>query len=249
MAMNDRQKRFVVEYVIDFNGTQAAIRAGYAQNSASESAFNNLNNSMVQEAVAERVAEIARAKALTVEWVLDQWRQIASADPNELTWFEYQCCRHCYGLNFEYQWTEFEYRKHVEGCHEHVCRAAKCEQPCKDKFPRLALGGFGFTPHKNPNPDCPICNGEGHQVPKVADTRRVSGPARRLYAGIKTTQHGIEVKMRDQDAALKNIAQYLGMLVDKKELAGPGGGPIVAQNITAKDLTDDQLAAILVGDE
>ena len=35
------------------------------------------------------------------------------------------------------------------------------------------------------------------------------------------------------------------MMVDKKEFSGPGGGPIPLANLTAEDLTDDQLAAIL----
>lgn len=51
--------------------------------------------------------------------------------------------------------------------------------------------------------------------------------------------------MRDKDAAVANLARYLGMLVDKKEFSGPGGGPIPMANLTADDLTDAQLAAIL----
>ena len=55
--------------------------------------------------------------------------------------------------------------------------------------------------------------------------------------------------MRDQDAAVAHLARYLGMMVDKKEISGPGGGPVPLAHITADDLTDDQLAAILKADE
>jgi phage terminase small subunit len=81
---------------------------------------------------------------------------------------------------------------------------------------------------------------------RVADTRRVRGPARRLYAGVKKTKDGIEIKMRDQDKALDNIAKFLGMIVNKNEIAGPGGGPISTVNFTAEDLTDDQIATMLL---
>lgn len=34
--MTEKQLRFVKEYLIDLNGTQAAIRAGYSPNTANE---------------------------------------------------------------------------------------------------------------------------------------------------------------------------------------------------------------------
>ena len=34
MALNDRKRRFVKEYLIDLNATQAAIRAGYSEKTA-----------------------------------------------------------------------------------------------------------------------------------------------------------------------------------------------------------------------
>ena len=37
-----RQERFVAEYLIDLNATQAAIRAGYSQKRASEMAYQLL---------------------------------------------------------------------------------------------------------------------------------------------------------------------------------------------------------------
>jgi phage terminase small subunit len=244
MALNDKQKRFVVEYCVDFNATQAAIRAGYSSESATSTASLLLTYSHVYDAVQDRIREVASAKAVTAEWVLDQWRQIASADPNDLIYIRVECCRHCYGINFEFQWVESEYNTVLRECREHVCNP-KCEIPCGKRVPPLALGGFGFTVHKSPNPDCPKCGGDGFERVIACDTRLVTGPARRLYAGVKKTKDGIEIKMRDQDAALNNIAKYLGMLIDKRELSGPNGQAIpIATNYTARDLTDDQLAQL-----
>jgi phage terminase small subunit len=104
------------------------------------------------------------------------------------------------------------------------------------------MGGFGFNPNAAPAADCPECGGQGIADVHVADTRKTRSP---LYAGAERTRNGIKVHMRDKDAAVVNLARYLGMLVDKKEFSGPGGGPIPLANLTADDLTDDQLAAIL----
>lgn len=246
MPLSDKQKRFVIEYPIDSNGTQAAIRAGYSPATAGQQAFQLLQNPAVYAAIEERQREIAAAAALTPEWVLSEWRKIAFADPSELIRTEIQCCRHCYGASHEYQWTEFDYRKAVEAAHAHRC-THNCVHPCPKSIPPAGSGGFGYTPHRLPHAECPVCHGEGIERVYIADMRHVSGPARRLIAGVKKTKDGIEIKMRDQGEALKNIAQYLRMLVEPKELSGPNGGPIpIAGNVSAKDFTDDQLAAMLV---
>lgn len=242
--LNARQHAFVIEFPKDFNGTQAAIRAGYDPESASTQAFRLLANEEVYAAIEERKKDLAAAAGLSVEWVLRQWKEIAEADPAELIWMELRCCRHCYGINHQFQWTEFEYKNAVAAAAAHVC-GAKCAEPCVKKIPPLPNGGFGYDPKRAPVADCPQCHGDGEEKVSLADTRRLKGPARRLYAGIKTTQHGIEVKMRDQDAARDKIAQYLGMVITKGEVSGPGGGPIPVANYNAGDLTDDQLAQII----
>lgn len=243
--LNARQIRFRDEYLVDFNGTQAAIRAGYSPVSAAEQAFELLRNPAIFEAIEERKEELAIRAGLTVEWVLRQWKMIAYADPNELIYTQLDSCRHCHSKNHEYHWSEFEYRKAVEVAATHLC-GPKCEEPCLKRVPPIPIGGFGYDPHQAPAAACPVCHGRGIERVCMVDTRRVTGPARRLYAGVKQTQHGIEIKMRDQDAALKNIAQYLGMVIDKREMAGPNGAPIPVANFSAKDLSDNQLAQIIL---
>jgi len=53
--MNDRQKRFVEEYLVDFNATQAAIRAGYSQKTAYAIGSENLRKPEISEAISERL--------------------------------------------------------------------------------------------------------------------------------------------------------------------------------------------------
>ena len=53
--MNNRQKRFVEEYLVDINATQAAIRAGYSQKSARSIGAENLTKPDISEAISERM--------------------------------------------------------------------------------------------------------------------------------------------------------------------------------------------------
>lgn len=53
--MNDRQKRFVEEYLVDFNATQAAIRAGYSQSTARQQASRLLTNVDISQSISERL--------------------------------------------------------------------------------------------------------------------------------------------------------------------------------------------------
>ncbi|WP_120497527.1 terminase small subunit [Kiloniella sp. EL199] len=63
--LTERQKRFVEEYLIDFNATQAAIRAGYSPNSVKQSASRTLKNPLMQEAIEQ--AKAARSQRLQID--------------------------------------------------------------------------------------------------------------------------------------------------------------------------------------
>lgn len=67
VAMTAKQERFVSEYLIDLNATQAAIRAGYSEKTAQEQSSRLLSNVMVAKAVSEaqgRIAEQAEWSAV-----------------------------------------------------------------------------------------------------------------------------------------------------------------------------------------
>lgn len=231
MSLTPKQRRFVNEYCVDENATQAAIRAGYSENGAGQQAHLLLKNIEIAGAIAERMEEVAVAASVTPEMVLREWAKIAFADPNELVDVRRTCCRNCHGYGHQYQWTEAEFSAAVD-------KAVDSGKPAPD-----GMGGFGFDPKASPHPDCPECGGDGVAQVYVADTRKLKRHP--LYAGAEQTRNGIKVNMRDKDAALFNLSRYLGMQIDRKEISGPGGGPLGVVGLTADDLTDDQLAAIL----
>lgn len=63
MALTDKQKRFCDEYVIDFNATQAAIRAGYSKKTAGQTGSENLKKPEIEKYIRERV-EAAEADSV-----------------------------------------------------------------------------------------------------------------------------------------------------------------------------------------
>lgn len=61
--LTTKQQLFVQEYIVDFNATQAAIRAGYSKKSASVIAAQNLAKLYISEAIAEAMeGRILRTK-------------------------------------------------------------------------------------------------------------------------------------------------------------------------------------------
>ena len=57
---SDKQKRFVDEYLIDLNATQAAIRAGYSPKTANEQGSQLLAKLSIQTEISKKMAERSR---------------------------------------------------------------------------------------------------------------------------------------------------------------------------------------------
>lgn len=55
--LTPKQKRFCDEYLIDLNGTQAAIRAGYSEKTANRIATENMSKPVIKDYISARMAE------------------------------------------------------------------------------------------------------------------------------------------------------------------------------------------------
>ena len=69
--MNDRQKRFCREYIIDLNGKEAAIRAGYSEHTAKVIACQNLTKLYLKEEIARLLTKRDNKLELTAESILE----------------------------------------------------------------------------------------------------------------------------------------------------------------------------------
>ncbi|MCC3159693.1 terminase small subunit [Hymenobacter sp. 15J16-1T3B] len=77
MALTPKQELFCLEYLKDLNGTQAAIRAGYAKESAQEQASRLLSNAMVAARVHEQMQARAERVQVDADWVLTRLVMVA----------------------------------------------------------------------------------------------------------------------------------------------------------------------------
>ena len=80
MALNDKQQRFVEEYLIDLNATQAAIRAGYSEKSAGQMAHEMLKKHEIQEALSEAMKAREERTQITQDRVLAELAKIGFSD-------------------------------------------------------------------------------------------------------------------------------------------------------------------------
>lgn len=71
-GLTDKQKRFVDEYLIDLNATQAAIRAGYSEKTAGAVGFENLKKPEIQEAIAKAQLERSERTKITKDLVVKE---------------------------------------------------------------------------------------------------------------------------------------------------------------------------------
>lgn len=82
--MTPKQQRFVEEYLIDLNATQAAIRAGYSAKTARQIGDENLSKPDIAAAVAKAKADRAEEVGVDARWVLKRLAAEAEADLADL---------------------------------------------------------------------------------------------------------------------------------------------------------------------
>lgn len=77
MALTKKQKRFVEEYLIDLNATQAAIRAGYSVDAAKEIGCENLTKPNIATEISKALAERSRRTGINQDRVINELAKIA----------------------------------------------------------------------------------------------------------------------------------------------------------------------------
>lgn len=72
MALTNKQKNFIEEYLIDFNATQAAIRAGYSSKTANRIATENLSKPVIQKEIERRIQERQQRTEITQDRIVEE---------------------------------------------------------------------------------------------------------------------------------------------------------------------------------
>ena len=231
-GLTPKQQRFVQEYLIDLNATQAAIRAGYSKKTARQAGADNLSKPVIAGSIQAAQKKIGEGAGITAARVLTEIWNIATADPRDLVEHKVGCCRYCWGKEFRYQRTDREFDD-AKRENEHARKTLAIE---KRPPPFQPQGGNGFHKNREPNPDCPECGGDGVGRTVIHDTRGLSAGAASLFAGIKETKEGIEVKVHSKDASLEKLCRHLSLFNDKMQVDATVKGSVSYRaNMPARD--------------
>lgn len=201
-----KQNAFCHEYMIDRNAAASARRAGYSEKTARQIGAENLSKPDIRARIAELEAEHLAAVDMKAEDVVRRYATIAMADPRNLIEYVVGACRYCYGKGHHHQWRNDD--EFAEACDAWMSMPEKKREIIAQPDD---AGGYGYTFKATPNEDCPMCDGFGIGRTVVKDTRNLSAATAPLYAGVKETKDGIEVKMLDQLNALEKLARHTGI--------------------------------------
>lgn len=196
--LSPKVKRFIAEYLKDQNATSAAERAGYSDPNYGRQLLSNPN---VAQAIAQQQKASIERTLGSADEVLEQMWRLATFDANQLSQYRRGACRHCWGFGHHYQWrdaVEFdEALAKVEG--------KEGAKPPEDP------GGYGYDHNREPNPECPRCNGDGVGQPYFADTRKLSPDAALAYSGVKLGKNGIEITAISRERMYEAVMKRLGL--------------------------------------
>ncbi|MBU0522705.1 MAG: terminase small subunit [Gammaproteobacteria bacterium] len=80
MALTAKQQAFVIEYLVDLNATQAAIRAGYSKRGAKDQAWQLMQRPDITEAIAKAIEARNKRTQVDADYVLNRLTEIDQMD-------------------------------------------------------------------------------------------------------------------------------------------------------------------------
>lgn len=204
--LSEKVKLFVAEYLVDLNATRAYMRVfpGATPATARQEGWRIQKQPEVREAIRLGMEARQRRAELDADAVVQRLTMMATADERELMELRRGCCRFCWGADHRYQFTAAE----MERAEAEHAAAVERDEAKGDFDPK---GGTGFNANDPPNPECPECFGDGRVRTVFKDTRYLSPGAAMLFAGIKETKDGLEVKLHSRADALTSLGRHFGI--------------------------------------
>ena len=201
----------------DFNGTQAAIRAGYSPRSAGVLSSRLLKKVNVQRAIKDAVIPRAEACGVDGESLMQLWADTINFDPTEVMQYRHAPCPHCWSEDGKPQFTEASY--YAEKKQHDRMRMVRIEaDPTDDIGPFPPMTDFAFIDDKlAPNPACPVCHGVGRMGLFYTDPNDLSPTARRIMQGYEVSRGDVNVRLMSKEKAADNLAKALMLFADKDD--------------------------------
>lgn len=83
MALTDKQELFCAEYIVDFNATQAAIRAGYSEKTAYNIGWENVRKREIQERIKQLIDDIKSSRIADATEIQEFLTSVMRREKNE----------------------------------------------------------------------------------------------------------------------------------------------------------------------
>lgn len=116
----------------DYNGTQAAIRAGYSEKTASVKANQLLHNENILNAIKQNQKELVESSCLTEEKVIARLEEILERCMSAEPVMDWNYEEHCYEPTGEYQFDSKGALKAIEMLGKHLGMFEKKTNKNKD---------------------------------------------------------------------------------------------------------------------
>lgn len=81
--LTEKQQKFVDEYLVDLNATQAAIRAGYSVKTAEQMGYKLVHKSSVSEVIKKEQAKLSKRTGISQERILRELAKIGFSNLKE----------------------------------------------------------------------------------------------------------------------------------------------------------------------
>lgn len=194
----------------------------------------------VQERLRVVRAENEQRELISVLEALRHQVAIAQADPRDVVWTTQHPCRYCHGIGGAYQWRDE--RECMTEWARLADEAVKRNRSCP---PIDDAGGYGYTLHAPPNPDCERCAGSGETRTHIADLRTLDGPAAKLIKSVSTDRFGVtKVELHDQLKAWDQVNRMIAAYRDSLAITDAKKPTELPKDATAEQAREHYLAMV-----
>ena len=246
--LTQKQLRFCNEYIVDFNGTQAAIRAGFSKASARSQASILLQKPHVSSHIKTLLEDAGLGPNETKKLISD----IAKSSLND--YFTIKKIEHTPLVVKPLKQLINELRAEIEFEEEFANSVKLSEDDLKTHIAmqnarEMKIVRYELELKRNPKATR-IVPGETVLIdsPELDMAKLVADKERGKIKSITPGQFGTKIEMYAVDVALTNLAKIHGLFApEKQEITGKNGTPLQPPItfISAEKLTDEQIEKFL----
>lgn len=243
-----KQVKFCNEYIVDFNGTQAAMRAGYSKVNARSQSSVLLQNEKVTEYIKKLLGDAGLGPDETRKLISD----IARSSLND--YFTIRQTEYTPMVVKSLKQLIKELRDEMEFEEEFAASVSLSEDDLKTHIAmqharEMKVVRYELELKRNPKATR-IVRGETVLVdtPELDMAKLVADKEKGKIKSITPGQWGTKVEMYAVDSALTNLAKIHGLFApEKQEITGKNGAPLQAPItfISAEKLTEEQIEKFL----